>query len=92
MSSTATKTDDGTASEVLPDCWPPRPATFPDLLTPVEAAQYLRLDDIGHTPKAALRTLQYWRDKAFLKATKYARHLWFLKAELDRFLVAKTEP
>jgi len=68
------------------------PAAFGDLLTPVEAAQYLRLDELGsHTPKSAIRTLTYWRDKGVLRATKYARHTWFRKSELDRFLEQMTE-
>ncbi|MFO8015224.1 MAG: helix-turn-helix domain-containing protein [Phycisphaerae bacterium] len=71
--------------------WPPRPGTFGRLLTPVEAAQYLRLDETGHTPRAALRTLTYWRQRGELKATKYARRLWYRKEELDRFLEVKTE-
>ncbi len=71
--------------------WPQRPAALPELMTPIEAAQYLRLDEIGHTAKAAIRTLTYWRDRGQLKATKYARHVWYRKAELDRFLVVKTE-
>jgi len=74
------------------DGWPPRPETFPELLTPVEAAQYLRLDETGgHTPRSAIRTLNYWRDKGELKATRYARRVWYRKAELDRFLAVKTE-
>jgi len=74
------------------DGWPPRPETFPDLLMPVEAAQYLRLDETGvHTPASAIRTLNYWRDNGELKATKYARRVWYCKAELDRFLAVKTE-
>lgn len=72
--------------------WPPRPASFGQLLTPVEAAQYLRLDETGlHTPDSAIRTLNYWRDKGHLRATKYARRVWYRKAELDRFLEVKTE-
>ena len=72
--------------------WPPRPTTFAELLTPVEAAQYLRLDETGiHTPASAIRTLNYWRDKGELTATKYARRVWYCKAELDRFLAVKTE-
>lgn len=74
------------------DQWPPRPDIFGDLLTPVEAAQYLRLDEIGsHSPKSAIRTLKYFRDRGELKATKFARHVWYRKAELDCFLVVKTE-
>jgi hypothetical protein len=72
--------------------WPPRPAAFGQLLTPVEAAQYLRLDETNvHTPVSAVRTLNFWRDRGSLRATKYARHVWYLKSELDRFLLAKTE-
>jgi hypothetical protein len=72
--------------------WPLRPTSFPELMTPVEAAQYLRLDQLGsHSPKSAARTLQYWRDRGQLKATKFARHVWYLRLELDRFLAVKTE-
>ena len=71
--------------------WPDRPRIFPDLMTPVEAAMFLRLDQMGHAPEAAIRTLNYWRDKGDLKATKYARHVWYLKEELDKFLENKTE-
>ena len=74
------------------DVWPPRPQRFSDLLTPVEAAQYLRLDELGqHTPRSAIRTLNYWRDQGQLKATRFARHVWYRKEELDRFLQVKTE-
>jgi hypothetical protein len=72
--------------------WPPRPIAFGELLTPVEAAQYLRLDETGsHTPRSAIRTLNYWRAGGHLKATKYARRVWYRKMELDRFLVTMTE-
>jgi hypothetical protein len=72
--------------------WPPRPEVFAELLTPMEAAQYLRLDETGnHTPKTAIRTLNYWRDRGQLKATKFARRVWYRRAELDRFLQVKTE-
>jgi hypothetical protein len=72
--------------------WPPRPDIFAELLTPIEAAQYLRLDETGnHTPQSAIRTLNYWRDKGQLKATKFARRVWYRKAELDHFLAVKTE-
>ncbi len=72
--------------------WPKRPEIFPTLLTPVEAAQYLRLDETGaHSPDSATRTLKYWRDKGELKATKFARRVWYRKDELDRFLAVKTE-
>ena len=74
------------------DEWPSRPVVFGDLLTPVEAAQYLRLDETGrHTPDSAVRTLNYWRDHGDLRATKFARSVWFRRVELDRFLERKTE-
>ena len=79
-----TKTD--TAND-----WPKRPRVFPDLMTPAEAAMFLRLDQTGHTPISARRTLNYWRDRGQLKATKYARRVWFLRRELERFLEVKTE-
>ena len=60
-------------------------------MTPVEAAMFLRLDQTDHTPKSAVRTLTYWREQGELKATKYARHVWFLRDELNRFLKLKTE-
>lgn len=71
--------------------WPQRPMEFPDLMTPVEAAMFLHLDQTGHTPEMATRTLNYWRDRGELRATKYARHVWYLKKELEKFLENKTE-
>ena len=71
--------------------WPERPSTFPDLMTSEEAAMFLRLDQVGHTPTSACRTLNYWRDRGELRATKYARRVWFLKDELKAFLRNKTE-
>jgi hypothetical protein len=70
--------------------WPLRPDVFGELLSPVEAAQYLRLDQTGHSPKSACRTLNYWRNRDELKATKYAKHIWFLRKELEEFLKRKT--
>ena len=50
------------------------------------------MDETGtHTPQSAIRTLNYWRDRGELKATKYARRIWFRRTELDRFLERKTE-
>lgn len=72
--------------------WPERPEAFPDLMTPLEAAMFLRLDETGHSPESARRTLDYWRDRGELKATKYARRVWYLKEELHAFLRNKTEP
>ena len=70
--------------------WPKKPEIFPDLMTPTEAAMFLRLNETCHTPKSAVRTLNYWRDLGELKATKYARRVWYLKEELESFLKNKT--
>lgn len=51
---------------------------------------FLRLDETGHTPNSSVRTLKYWRDQGELKATKYARRVWYLKEELEIFLKNKT--
>jgi hypothetical protein len=77
--------------DVTNNGWPEKPSVFPDLMTPEEAAMFLRLDQVGHTPASACRTLNYWRDRGELKATKYARRIWFLKDELKVFLRNKTE-
>jgi len=75
------------------DGWPPQLGSFGELLTPIEAAQYLRLHETGaHSPESAIRTLNYWRSRGELKATKFARRVWYLRSELDRFLKVKTEP
>jgi len=71
--------------------WPQRPTEFPQLMTPVEAAMFLRLDQTDHNPESACRTLNYWRDKGELKATKFARRVWYLKNEIEAFLKNKTE-
>lgn len=71
--------------------WPAKLDTFPELMCPTEAAMFLRLDQVGHTPKSAARTLGFWRSKGELKATKYAKRVWYLKTELEAFLRKKTE-
>jgi len=71
--------------------WPIKPETFTELMNPTEAAMFLRLDQVGHTPASARRALDFWRNKGELKATKYARRVWYLKTELVKFLENKTE-
>lgn len=70
--------------------WPQRPREFPDLMTPVEAAMFLLLDE-DHSPRSARRTLDYYRDQGLLKATKIGRRVRYLKIELEEFLKKKTE-
>jgi len=87
-----TALDADVSQHIDANSWPRRPSPFGDLLTPIEAAQYLRLDEgNGHTPDSAIRTLNYWRDSGDLKATKFARRVWYRRIELDRFLERKTE-
>lgn len=81
----------GNSAKDHDDKWPGRPDVFPSLMTPVEAAMFLRLDETEHNPQSACRTLNYWRDRGVLKATKYARRVWYLREELERFLKNKTE-
>ena len=71
--------------------WPDPPEEFPPIMTPTEAAQFLRLNQTAHSPKSAKRTLDYWRGRGELKGTKYARHVWYLKDQLEVFLKRKTE-
>lgn len=94
MNGNVSRTDEPTRQlpRRLNSGWPPRPERFGALLSAIEAAQYLRLDETGtRTPESALRTLDYWRSRGELKATKYARRVWYRKVELDRFLELKTE-
>ena len=71
--------------------WPDPPEEFPPIMTPTEATQFLRLNQTAHSPKSAKRTLDYWRSRGELKGTKYARHVWYLKDQLEVFLKRKTE-
>ena len=53
-----------------------------ELLTNIEAAQSLSLEEIGHTPFSARPTLDYWRQCKELKVTNYERRIWYLRKEL----------
>jgi len=70
------------AYEVLPDSNGGFTAC-PALLTEAEAIRYLRLD--GQKADAA-KTLQYYRSKQKLKATKIGKNLLYWRVELDRFI------
>ena len=77
--------------QTIENTWPQRPQQFPELMTPVEAAMFLRLDQTNHNPRSAMRTMNYWRERGQLRATKFAKRVWFLKQELEQFLKTKTE-
>jgi hypothetical protein len=70
--------------------WPQRPQEFPELMTPLEAAIFLLLDE-DHSPKNACRTLNYYRQRGLLKATKIGRRVRYRKTELQAFLEKQTE-
>lgn len=55
----------------------------PEVLTEDEAIRYLRLDNQNADPA---KTLQYYRDKKILKATKIGKNLLYSRKELDRFV------
>lgn len=57
----------------------------PGLLTPQEAAAYLRLG------KNAETTFSYYRRIGLLRCTRIGRATFYLQAELDRFLVRLTD-
>ena len=56
----------------------------PELLTPEEAIQFLRLDIDG--PGNPLKTLEYYRNKKLLQATRVGRKLFYMRSELMKFL------
>ena len=61
----------------------------PELLTEQEVIKFLRLDING--PRHPNLTLQYYRDKGLLKATRVGKKLRYQKTELLRFLDLLTE-
>ena len=73
-------------SPVLPGS-PPQPC--PELLTQEEAVRYLRLDATGVEDPG--RTLRYYREQGFLRATQVGRRIRYRRVELDRLLERLTE-
>lgn len=61
----------------------------PDLLTEAEAIQYLRLDTDG--PGNPSQTLQYYREKGLLRATRVGKSLRYQRKDLLKFLDNVTE-
>ena len=61
----------------------------PELLTEDEAIRFLRLDVGG--PGNPARTLQYYRDKKLLRATRVGQRLFYLRTELLDFLIRQTD-
>lgn len=72
---------------VLPDGaggWTP----CPTLLTEAEAIRYLRLDLLGR--KGPNKTLQYYRERGLIKATRISNVNMYLRESLDEFLATMT--
>lgn len=61
----------------------------PALLTPEEAARYLRLDE-GRAVEHGVRALERYVGKGLLHATKIGKQNRFSLAELQRFIEART--
>ena len=62
----------------------------PELLTPDEAVKFLRLDvDSGSANPQ--KTLQYYRERGLLKATRVGKRLRYQRKELQAFLDRLTE-
>lgn len=59
----------------------------PELLTEKEAIRYLRLDKQKANP---VKTLQYYRDKKLLKATKIGKNLFYSRQALSEFIEKMT--
>ena len=56
----------------------------PVLLTELEAIRYLRLDTLGR--KAPSKTLQYYRERGLVKATRISNFNFYTRAALDDFI------
>ena len=74
------------APAVLPDgngCFVP----CPEVLLPIEAAKYLRLDLGGNWQN----TLRYYREKKKLKGTRIGKRILYTRKALDGFLERMTK-
>ena len=60
----------------------------PKLLTEAEAVLYLRLDTLGR--KDPTKTLQYYREKHLLHATRIGNVNFYMRESLDEFLATMT--
>ena len=70
--------------------WPPRPRAFPEVMTAVETAQYLRLDDSHRDPKAAKATLRLLRHTRGLPCVgRIGANVLFRKTAVDGWLAAQ---
>jgi hypothetical protein len=87
MMSQTTKHNPIQATAVLPD----ENGGFtacPALLTEDEAIRYLRLDTLGR--KHPAKSLQYYRERGLLKATRISNVNLYLRESLDEFLATMT--
>lgn len=69
--------------------WPPRPTTWPDVMSEVEVCQYLRLDDC-RTVDGARRSLRHIRRTQGLRAAgRIGGRVVFRKATVDAWLAGR---
>lgn len=74
-------------TDVLPNSQLP----IPDLMTPLEAADYLRIADGSPNDRATLKRLDNLLKKGVLKPILILRKRRFPRAECDRFIAAQME-
>jgi len=60
----------------------------PVLLTELEAIRYLRLDTLGR--KDPSKTLQYYRERGLVKATRISNVNFYTRAAMDDFVQTMT--
>ncbi|HKQ50464.1 MAG TPA: hypothetical protein VJZ71_20495 [Phycisphaerae bacterium] len=74
----------------VPSEWPAPPAAWPELLTDVELAQYLRMDMAGHDPASAKRALRFIRRTQNLPDVgRIAGRVLFRRAAVDEWLAGR---
>lgn len=61
----------------------------PDLLTDVEAVEYLRLVDVCPSPQSALGVLERLRSKGKIQPITWAKSFLYHRATLDRFIASE---
>lgn len=72
--------DDNKYLIYLSPCFMPNGRPVPELLNESETIEFLRLNEDG--PKNPSNTLQYYRDKGLLRATRVGKRIRYQKREL----------
>ena len=70
--------------------WPPKPETWPDVMTDVEVCQYLRLDHQHASPASAKRSLRFIRrTQALPDLGRIGSKVLFRKSAIDAWLAGR---